>query len=93
MRIFFLLKVLKSIDTDCLSLRTACVRFNIRSESVVINWRKGLQIETAAENFFGILKSELFYLKKYDSVLQLKQDIIEYVKYYNNDRIKLNLME
>ena len=36
----FKLKVLKAIDTDCLSLRAACVRFNIRSESVIINWRK-----------------------------------------------------
>lgn len=43
------------------------------------------------ENFFGTLKSELFYLKKYTSINQLKQDIIDYINYYNNDRIKLNL--
>lgn len=43
------------------------------------------------ENFFGILKSELFYLKKYDSILQLKKEITDYINYYNNDRIKLNL--
>jgi putative transposase len=54
--------------------------------------RKGNCLDNAViENFFGILKSELFYLKKYDSVLQLKQDIGEYIKYYNKDRIKLNL--
>lgn len=54
--------------------------------------RKGNCLDNAViENFFGILKSELFYLKKYDSVLQLKQDINEYIKYYNRDRIKLNL--
>jgi putative transposase len=54
--------------------------------------RKGNCLDNAViENFFGILKSELFYLKKYSSVNQLKQEIIEYIEYYNNDRIKLNL--
>ncbi|MFC4476050.1 IS3 family transposase [Flavobacterium chungangensis] len=33
----------------------------------------------------------MFYLKKYSSIGQLKQEIIEYINYYNNDRIKLNL--
>lgn len=43
------------------------------------------------ENFFGTIKSEMFYLKKYDSVEELKEDIKEYITYYNNDRIRLNL--
>lgn len=54
--------------------------------------RKGNCLDNAViENFFGIIKSELFYLKKYSSVNQLKEEIIEYINYYNNDRIKLNL--
>lgn len=54
--------------------------------------RKGNCLDNAViENFFGILKSELFYLKKYDSIFQLKKEINDYIKYYNNDRIKLNL--
>jgi putative transposase len=54
--------------------------------------RKGNCLDNAIiENFFGILKSELFYLKKYDSIIQLKKEIKEYITYYNNDRIKLNL--
>jgi transposase InsO family protein len=54
--------------------------------------RKGNCLDNAViENFFGILKSELYYLKKYDSILQLKKEISEYIHYYNNDRIKLNL--
>lgn len=54
--------------------------------------RKGNCLDNAIiENFFGILKSELFYLKKYTSVKELETDIIEYIRYYNNDRIKLNL--
>ncbi|TCD27160.1 hypothetical protein EZ456_11635 [Pedobacter psychrodurus] len=54
--------------------------------------RKGNCLDNAViENFFGTLKSELFYLKKYNDISQLKQDIEEYIYYYNNDRIKLNL--
>lgn len=54
--------------------------------------RKGNCLDNAIiENFFGILKSELYYLKKYHSIEQLKQEIKEYINYYNNDRIKSNL--
>lgn len=54
--------------------------------------RKGNCLDNAIiENFFGILKSELFYLKKYKCVDKLKTDIQDYIKYYNTDRIKLNL--
>lgn len=54
--------------------------------------RKGNCLDNAViENFFGIVKSELFYLKKYKSIIQLKKEIKDYIKYYNNDRIKLNL--
>ena len=54
--------------------------------------RKGNCLDNAIiENFFGILKSELFYLKKYKSIDQLKKDINEYIIYYNNERIKSNL--
>ncbi|WP_082491643.1 IS3 family transposase [Pedobacter sp. Leaf194] len=54
--------------------------------------RKGNCLDNAIiENFFGTIKSELFYLKKYRSVNELRKEIIEYVNYYNNDRIRLNL--
>lgn len=54
--------------------------------------RKGNCLDNAViENFFGILKSELFYLKKYESITQLKEEIKEYIDYYNKERIKLNL--
>ena len=43
------------------------------------------------ENFFGILKSELFYLEKYKSVNELKKAIKQYIHYNDNERIKLNL--
>ena len=54
--------------------------------------RKGNCLDNAIiENFFGILKSELYYLKKYTSLDQLKKEINEYINYYNNVRIKSNL--
>ncbi|MBB6503048.1 putative transposase [Pedobacter cryoconitis] len=54
--------------------------------------RKGNCLDNAIiENFFGTLKSELFYLTEYQSTDQLKKDIEEYIGYYNKKRIKLNL--
>ena len=54
--------------------------------------RKGKCFDNAIiENFFGILKSELFCLKKYTSIDQLKKKINEYIDYCNNDRSKSNL--
>jgi putative transposase len=54
--------------------------------------RKGNCLDNAViESFFSILKSELFYLKKFTSIEQLKHEIVQYIEYYNNDRIKLKL--
>ncbi|MDD7030040.1 MAG: IS3 family transposase, partial [Prevotellaceae bacterium] len=43
------------------------------------------------ENFFGIMKSELLYAKKYTSMDSFITDLKEYMEYYNNERIKLRL--
>ena len=43
------------------------------------------------ENFFGLLKSELLYLKEFASMEQFKQELMEYLDYYNNRRIKAKL--
>jgi len=56
--------------------------------------RKGNCLDNAcAENFFGILKSELYYVKEkqYKNIEELEKDIIEYIDYYNNRRIKSKL--
>lgn len=54
--------------------------------------RRGNCLDNAvAENFFGTLKSELFYLKKYKSIQELKREIEDYIKYYNTERISLAL--
>lgn len=38
-------QVLQTIDKEFLSLRSACVRFNIPSESVIISWRKAYELK------------------------------------------------
>lgn len=43
------------------------------------------------ENFFGILKQEIYYGKVYYSYQELEQAIINYIDYYNNKRIKQKL--
>jgi len=54
--------------------------------------RKGNCLDNAViENFFGILKCELYYINKFSSIDHLRQEIKKYIDYYNNDRIKLNL--
>ena len=43
------------------------------------------------ENFFGLLKSELLYLKKFDNIQHFINELHEYMDYYNNRRIKEKL--
>ena len=43
------------------------------------------------ENFFGIMKQEMYYGVVYYSYDELKDAIIKYVKYYNEQRIKQSL--
>jgi putative transposase len=54
--------------------------------------RKGNCLDNAAmESFFGTLKSELFYLDKFTCIEELKHSIDVYIRYYNEERIKLRL--
>ena len=43
------------------------------------------------ENFFGILKQEIYYRNKFKSYEELKSVIDKFIKYYNEDRIKEKL--
>lgn len=40
------------------------------------------------EGFWGILKAEMFYLKKYTSEEELRRDIESFIAYYNNERLR-----
>ena len=54
--------------------------------------RRGNCLDNAAmESFFGTLKSECFYLKRFTSIDQLQKELREYVRYYNHYRIKSKL--
>ena len=45
--------------------------------------------EAPMENFFSLLKTELLYLQDFNSLKHFKGDLIDYLNYYNNRRIKL----
>lgn len=54
--------------------------------------RKGNCLDNSImENFFGLLKSELLYLNKFKSMNEFKEELIKYIDYYNNKRIKSKL--
>jgi putative transposase len=54
--------------------------------------RKGNCLDNAAmESFFGVLKSEYYYLNKFKSVEELEKGLATYIRYYNHDRIKMKL--
>ena len=54
--------------------------------------RKGNCLDNAvAENFFGIMKSELLYAENFDSPEEFIKALEEYIDYYNNKRIKIKL--
>ena len=54
--------------------------------------RKGNCYDNAAmESFFGHLKSELLYVQEFESVEHFKRELIAYIDYYNNKRIKAKL--
>lgn len=54
--------------------------------------RKGNCLDNAVmENFFGHLKSELLYNQMFKSIEHFIMELHEYIRYYNNDRIKEKL--
>lgn len=54
--------------------------------------RRGNCLDNAViENFFGLLKSELLYLQDFQSMNQFRQELVDYLDYYNNRRIKTKL--
>lgn len=54
--------------------------------------RKGNCLDNSMmENFFGIMKSELLYLQRWNTLEEFETALDDYIEYYNNDRIKLRL--
>ena len=95
--------VIETMQEEKLSYSETCRRFEVnsrdrikpRSEQQGIRQsmsRKGNCLDNAMiENFFGLLKSELLYLQEFQSMEHFKQELIEYLDYYNNRRIKAKL--
>ena len=73
----------KSLKTETIKKKNHTLKRYIKKATCLDN--------AVAENFFGLLKTELFYLEKFDSLDQLEKAIVEYIDYYNNRRIKLKL--
>ena len=54
--------------------------------------RKGNCLDNAMmENFFGLMKNELLYANKYESIEDFERALRKYIDWYNNKRIKLRL--
>ena len=54
--------------------------------------RKGNCLDNGAmESFFGRLKTECYYGKRFETFEQLEQTIHEYIYYYNHERIQVKL--
>jgi len=54
--------------------------------------RKGNCLDNSImENFFGLLKNEFYYANHFADEQTFLKGLAEYIKYYNNDRIKLRL--
>jgi transposase InsO family protein len=54
--------------------------------------RKGNCLDNSVmENFFGLLKSELLYLRSFKDIDEFKEELVKYIYYYNNYRIKCKL--
>lgn len=54
--------------------------------------RSGNCLDNAVmENFFGFLKTELFYLEKFNNIYHLAASIRDYIYYYNYIRVKAKL--
>jgi putative transposase len=54
--------------------------------------RKGNCLDNAAmESFFGVLKREFYHRQHFESVSVFIEELKEYIRYYNHDRIKLKL--
>lgn len=54
--------------------------------------RKGNCLDNSPmENFFGILKQEMYYGNEFNSCEHLRNEIEKYIKWYNEDRIKTKL--
>ncbi|MEH7413849.1 IS3 family transposase [Neobacillus drentensis] len=68
-------------------------QFALKEQGIIQSLsRKGNCLDNAVmENFFGLLKSELLYLREFESMDHFKVELEKYIHYYNHKRIKVKL--
>ena len=65
------------------SLDAMCRKYRISSHAVLQQW-----ITLYMEGFWGILKSEMYYLQQFHTFEELKKAIDEYMDFYNTRRLQ-----
>lgn len=70
-----------------------CYQARLKEKGIVQSMsRKGNCLDNSVmENFFGLLKTEMYYKHEFLSAEHLIKEIEEYIDYYNNRRIKCKL--
>ncbi|WP_226883482.1 IS3 family transposase [Neisseria yangbaofengii] len=54
--------------------------------------RKGNCLDNAKmESFFGRLKTECIYGRRFETVVDMGKAVSDYIRYYNKDRVRLKL--
>ena len=51
----------------------------------------GIKKSAEKKKFFGTIKVEKYYLNKYNTLYDLKNDIKEYIRFYDEERLQKNL--
>ena len=64
-------------------------RIKLKDRNILQSFsRKGNCMDNSLmENFFGIMKKEMFYNQEFKSLDELKRKMIDYINYYNTKRI------
>ena len=70
-----------------------CYQYLLREHGITQSMsRKGNCLDNAMmENFFGLMKNELLYPNQWENIEEFKIALRQYIRYYNNERIKLKL--
>ena len=70
-----------------------CYQARLKEKGIVQSMsRKGNCLDNSVmENFFGLLKTEMYYKHEFSSAEHLIKELEEYIDYYNNRRIKCKL--
>ena len=70
-----------------------CYQYLLKEHGITQSMsRKGNCLDNSVmENFFGLMKNELLYNNRWENINDFKVALKEYIRYYNNERIKLKL--